>query len=273
MRDVVGDFLQTPHQRFDALEHGIEVIGKPVEFIAGAGDRQSAGKIARHDHLRLLGHGVDAAEDAPADEEAAGETEHDDQRQRPLPGIGNDAEQPLALLEIAADQKTEAAGQLHYLYQRAVLVALRRFEPAIVGFEPTGMIEHARLKRADVTGEALPGRRRDQIEARTRSPRTQVDDDDQPPDAALSILLAQAADLGIDRCRDLLGDQAARIERKVAQQRCRKHNENQQIDERQPESRCAKQFTERSHRSLSFSSCSSSCADLALREIVFPEFE
>ena len=168
------------------------MIGKPVELIAGAGDRQAAGKIAGHDGLRRLGHGVDAAEHAPADEEAAGEPEHDDQRQRPLPGIGNDAEQPLALLEIAADQEAEAAGQLHYLYQRAVLGALRRFEPAIVGFEPTRMIEHARLERADIAGEALPGRRRDQIEARTRSPRAQIDDDDQPPDAALSILLAQA---------------------------------------------------------------------------------
>ena len=66
----------------------------------------------RHDGLRGAGHGVDALEHAPADEEAADQAEHDDQRQRPLCGMRDDAEQPLAFLEIAPDQKPEAAGQL-----------------------------------------------------------------------------------------------------------------------------------------------------------------
>ena len=239
VRDVVGDFLEAAHQRLDALQHGVEMLGEAVELVAGAGDRQAAGEIAGHDGLRLVGHGLDAVEHAPADEEAAGEPQHDDQRQRPLPGIGDDAEQPLAFLEIASDQKAEAAGQLHHLHQRAMIAAFRRFEPAIIGFEPARMIEHAGLQRADIAGKPFAGRRGDEIKARSRPPRAQIDDDDQTSDAALSVLLAQPGDFGIDRRRDLLGDQSARIEREIAEQRKREDDEDQQINQRQLERRGA----------------------------------
>ena len=251
MGDIVGNFLQPAHQRLDALEHGVDVVGEAVELVAGAGDRQPAGQIAGHDGLRRAGHGVDAAEHAPADEEAAGKTEHDDERQRPLPGIGDNAEQPLALFEIAADQKAETAGKLHHPDQGAMVAAFRRFEPAIIGFEPARMVEHAGLERADIAGEPLARRRRHQIKARSRTPRTQIDDDHQPPDAALGILLGQPVDLAVDGRGDLLGDQTPRIEREIAEQRRREQNEDREIDQRQLERRGADEFAERSHmRSL-----------------------
>ena len=187
----------------------------------------------------VVGHGLDAVEHAPADEEAAGQPQDDDQRQRPLPGIGDDAEQPLAFFEVAPDQKAEAAGQLHHLHQRAMIVAFRRFEAAVIGFEPARMIEHAGLQRADIAGKPFACRRGDQIEARSRPPRAQVDDDDQAPDAALSVLLAQPGDFGVDRRRDLLGDQTARVEREIAEQRRREDDEDHQIDQRQLERRGA----------------------------------
>ena len=110
MGDIVGHLLQAAHQRFDALEHGVDVVGEAVEFVAGAGNRQPAGKIAGHDGLRRSGHGIDAVEHPPADEETAGKAKHDDQRERPASGIGNDAVEALALLEVAADQETKPAG-------------------------------------------------------------------------------------------------------------------------------------------------------------------
>ena len=73
MGDVVGDLLEAPHQRLDALEHGVEVDREPVELVVGAGDRQPAGEIAGHDGARRLGHGIDAVQHAPRDEESAGE--------------------------------------------------------------------------------------------------------------------------------------------------------------------------------------------------------
>ena len=59
---------------------------------------------------RRLGHGVDAPQHAPRDEEAAGQPQHDDERDRPVPGRDDDVVEPLALFEIAADQQAEAAG-------------------------------------------------------------------------------------------------------------------------------------------------------------------
>ena len=110
--DVVGDFLQAHHQRLDPLQHGVEIFRQPVEFVAAAPDRQPLAEIARHDALGGAGHGVDAPQHPPRDEDAAAEPEHDDDQQRPLRGLRDDAEQPPAFLEIAADQQPEAAGQL-----------------------------------------------------------------------------------------------------------------------------------------------------------------
>ena len=47
MGDVVGDFLQARHQRLDAVEHGVEVVGETVELVAGAGDRAAGRSCCR----------------------------------------------------------------------------------------------------------------------------------------------------------------------------------------------------------------------------------
>ena len=172
----------------------LRLLGEAVELVAGAGDRQPAGEIAGHDGLRRSGHGVDTVEHASADEESAGEPEHNDQRERPAPGVGNDAVEPLALLEVAPDQEPKAARQLDDLDQRVMFRAFRRLEPAIGGLEPARMVEDARLQRADIAGEPFPGRRGDEVEARAGTPRAQIDDDDQSPEAAFAVLPGQPAD-------------------------------------------------------------------------------
>ena len=80
MRNVVGDFFQSAHQRLDALEHDVEIGGEPVELIADTGHRQSAGQVAGHDALRRVGDGIEALEHASRHEEAAGEPQHDDKQ-------------------------------------------------------------------------------------------------------------------------------------------------------------------------------------------------
>ena len=112
MGDVVGDFLQPHHQRLDALQHGVEIFGEAIEFVAGASDRQAPGKVAGHDAPRGAGHGVDPLQHAPRHEDAAGYAEHDDDQQRPLRGVGDDAEQPPPFFEIAADQQAKTVGRV-----------------------------------------------------------------------------------------------------------------------------------------------------------------
>jgi hypothetical protein len=42
MRDIVGHLFQSAHQSFDPIQHGIDGMRQAVEFIAAAGDRQTA---------------------------------------------------------------------------------------------------------------------------------------------------------------------------------------------------------------------------------------
>ena len=134
--DVVGDFLQPHHQRFDALQHGVEIFRQAIEFVAAAPDRQPPAEIARHDALGGAGHGVDAPQHPPRDKDAAAEAEHDHDQHRPLRGLRDDAEQPPALLEIAADQQPEAAGQFGDAHQRAMIGGVLIVEPAVGGLRP-----------------------------------------------------------------------------------------------------------------------------------------
>ena len=96
-------------------------------------------EIAGHDGARRLGHGVDAAQHAARDEEAAGQAQDDDQRDRPLPGGEDDVVEPLALLEIAADQQAKAARQLEHAHQRVMLGAFGIVEAAIDRLGPAGL--------------------------------------------------------------------------------------------------------------------------------------
>ena len=50
------------------------------------------GQVAAHDGAGGLGHGVDAAQHPPRDEEAADQSEHDDGRGRPFAGIEHDVD-------------------------------------------------------------------------------------------------------------------------------------------------------------------------------------
>ena len=109
--DVVGDFLQPRHQRLDPLQHGVEVFREAIELVAAAPHRQPPAEIAGHDALGGAGHGVDALQHPARDEDAAAEAEHDDDQHRPLRGLGDDAEQPPPLVEVAADQQPEAVGR------------------------------------------------------------------------------------------------------------------------------------------------------------------
>ena len=158
MGDVVGDFLQPVHQRLDALQHGVEVTGKTIELVAAAPDRQPAGEVAGHDALGRAGHGVDPLQHAPRHEDAAADAEHDDDQQRPLRRLGDDAEQPSPLLEVAADQQAKAVAELRDFHQRAVLGIVVLVEPPVGGLRPAGRRHDAGRERTDVAADPAPPR-------------------------------------------------------------------------------------------------------------------
>ena len=164
MGDIVGDFLEAVHQRLDPLQHGIEVFREAIEFVAAAPDRQASGEVAGHDALGGAGHGVDPLQHPPRHEDAAADAEHDDDQQRPLRGLGDDAEQPPPFLQVAADQQAETVGEFGDAHQRAVIGRVLLVEPAIGGFRPADRRHHARRQRADIAANRLSGRRGDEIE-------------------------------------------------------------------------------------------------------------
>jgi len=71
MSDIVGHFAQAAHQLADPRQHGVEIFGEPVEFVAGAGDGEAFVEPAGHDSPRRRGQIVDALQHAMRDEEAA----------------------------------------------------------------------------------------------------------------------------------------------------------------------------------------------------------
>ena len=127
--------------------------------------------------MRLCGagHGVDPLQHPPRHEDAAAEAEHDDDQQRPLRGLGDDAEQPPALLEIATDQQAETVVELGDAHQRAVVGGVLLVEPAVGGLRPAVERHHARRQRADIAAERLPVRRGDEIEIGARPQRPVAD--------------------------------------------------------------------------------------------------
>ena len=249
MRDIVGHLLESVHERLDALKHCIEVRREPIELVARARDRQPAGEIAVHDLARRLRHRVHALEDPSRHKESAGDTEDDDDRQRPAAGSEHDVIQAFPLFEIAPDQETKSGRQLKHPNQGMMLRAIGIVQAPVGGFGPARRLENARGQRSDIAGQSLARARSHEIKARARPTRPRVDDKDKPADTALAVLLGQAGDLGINRLRDLLGDQPARVPGEIREQEHGKQREHSEVDQRQPECRRAQELAERRHPS------------------------
>ena len=247
--DVVGDFLQSHHQRLDALQHGVEIFGQAIELVAAAPDGQPAREVAYHDALGGPGHGVDTPQHPPRHKDAAAETEHDDDQQRPLRGLRDNAEQPPPLLQVAPDQQPEAVGELGDPHQRTMIGGILLVKPPIGGLRPARCRHYARRQRADVAGDRLPRRVGHEVEIGARAQRPAFDRDEQPVQSAAPEDIADLADFRVHRGGDLFGDQPAGIPGEIAEQRSGKQREQEQIGQRQPERRGADQLTECRHGS------------------------
>ncbi len=111
MGDVVGDLAQAGHELADAREHLVEADGEPVQFVAGAVDRQSLRHIARHQRMGGDIHRVDAAQHAARHERRAERGQRGEQHQRQRQRAHHDRADAAAVAEIVADQQAKAVRQ------------------------------------------------------------------------------------------------------------------------------------------------------------------
>src|SRR5262249_39410558 len=175
-------------------------------------------------------HSVHALENPSRHEKSTGDTEHDDDGQRPSACGEYDIVQTFPLFEIAPNQETESGRQLKYTHESVVLCAIGIVQAPIGGFRPAGGFENPGRKRSDVARQPLARARGHEVKARSRPTRSRVDDENEAADTALAVLLSQAGDFGIDRLRDLLGDQPPRVPSKIGEQESGKQREYCEIN-------------------------------------------
>ena len=164
--------------------------------------------------------------------------------------LRDDAEQPPPFLQVASDQKPEAAGEFGDQHQRA-MVAQRPDRQAAGRRSPTSRDVPITPGASEPTLPAIahPGRGGHEIKIGARPQRAVLDRKDQAAQAAAVVDVADLAGFRIHRGRDLFGDQPARVPGEIAEQRGGEQRKQKQIDQRQPERRGSDQLTECRHES------------------------
>ncbi len=92
--DIVGDFLQALQQLLDAVEHGVEIGGEPIEFVIAPGERHALGEVAGHDLGGGIADGVDAAQHPPRGDAAGDHGEQDDADDADEEALHDDGRKP-----------------------------------------------------------------------------------------------------------------------------------------------------------------------------------
>ena len=246
--DVVGDLLQPLVQLGDPGQHGVEVFGKPVELVAGAGHRQPAAKVAAHDAAACLGDIVDALQRArPTKNQitSAAKPHHAERRHQ---RAAHDDAEALRLAEIAADQHDHLVRQAEHHGDRGVPVSpstgllwlvrrrgdrcvaarvrLRRSAGRRTARRPALGLEHAGLQALDIAGQDAAVGVGDQIEVGAGLARALLDHAHQQRQAAALIGAGEALHLLVDRlaasARSACAPTARSCRRRAARRRRRR---------------------------------------------------
>ena len=240
--DVVADLAHAGDQLGDAVEHVVEVGGQAVELVVGAARRDSPVEGAGHDFPAGLVDRVDAAQHGPADQHAARDAQHQRQRDPPADRLAEPGVDLQPLPDVAPDQKAEPAGQLEDAgaaeIDGAAPIGVFELEghPAVgAGFLPG--------PGAEVSGDRPEAGIGQQIEpaARPRPRCPAVEGAHQAESPELGVLLAEPADLGLDRLVGLARHEAGGGPVEETDQHHRRHPEQPEIDQGQAERRAAQQ--------------------------------
>ena len=74
--NVVGDLAHILHQALDAIQHGVDGLGQPVQFILGAAQWHAGFEISVHDGAAGPRDGIGAPQEKTADQETADHRGH-----------------------------------------------------------------------------------------------------------------------------------------------------------------------------------------------------
>ena len=234
--DVVGDLLGGVEQALDAVQHGVEVRRHLVELVAAAAERNPPVEVAAHD---LAAGGVDvldAPEQEAAHQQRAGQRQRQDDRQAPAERLGHQVAHPGALAHVVADQEMQAAAQVEQArpaeIDRLLVLGLGKLEAE--GHPAVGVRRLDRPVR-DVTGQGRVVAVDQQVEAAPAGGAggPALDRVQEAADAALMVLLGQAADLGVDGGVDLARQGIGGVPVDKAHQGEHRRAEQAEVDQRE----------------------------------------
>ena len=240
MGDIVRHLLQSAHQFGDAVEHGVDVADKPVEFIPRSGHRQPPGEVAVGDAPRLVADPVDAGEDAAGDDETADGADQGDDGERVQQRVPQDRRQAVSLGEVVADQQPEAARQGEDARQSAAALSL----DSVTRLDHAGAIEGARRQRGHVADQRLAGMCGDEVQAGAGLLDPPIDDLNEAGDAALRILFREAGNVGIHALRDLILDRRIEVGTDAVEDEAGADRRDEEVGERDLEDGGAEELAE-----------------------------
>ena len=201
MRDIVGDLAHAGHQPLDLVEHAVEVGGELVEFVGGAETRHPVRQIAGDDPLGRAVHLLDTPQHVAAHEGAADEPDGERQQPRPDQRCLDPVAKRGGIADIAAHKQAIAVRDDEQLGPRRVrfLAALSRHLD--LERQRSGAGRGTDRPAADVPGKRPALRGGDEIEHAVAAVAgaSGCHDLDEAAQATLGVLLAEAADLGVER--------------------------------------------------------------------------
>ena len=158
MRHIVSDLLHLPHQRFDAVEHRIEIHGEFVPFVTRAVQGYPLAEAALHDGTAGRVDGFDAAHCAPRDEHAGDPSEREYQQDTQGQGRFDLARELIKVVDVFSHQQMAAVRE--GLERRPQQLVLARTKVA----PPAGAF-HGRWPVREVAGERSERRVSEQVNA------------------------------------------------------------------------------------------------------------
>ena len=248
VRDVVGHLAQALHEIADPREHLVEALRQPVELVAGAGNRQPSGQVARHDAVRRGVDVVDALEHAPGDEQRADRRERGEEDQRDRQRPHHDFLDPAAIAEIVPDKKNEPGRKPVDAHERLVGPVAANVG-AIEDVDEAGPLEHPEGDLLDIAGKRLTRRVGQQIERRAGLPLAHFDHGVEPHQTLAVVGVGEALGLGVDRPGHLLVDDRDDLPGDRGQYDAGADGAEGQNRQREAKGGGAEEFTERRHES------------------------
>ncbi len=236
--DVARHLAQAVHQLLDAAQHGVEARHQLVDLVARAALGNARRQIALHDGAAGAGDGVDAAQEARADQRAAGDGEQQRKPARPHEGAGDGVLHLGEPVGVLGDQQERAIGQ-----GQAEAGELGRVGVDVdrlgLGHEIDDAVDR-RHARQIADHDTAVGRLQE-IEDGTARAEVQAPPDlvGQAREAAAAVNLGELVGLGAQHRRHVVLHRRRRRPVDGDEQHGGRHHEQHGIDQRQPEARRA----------------------------------